>query len=45
MDWPHSIPLNSFKVLTMASSSILVTLFLHCLVESFQLKNAIGLYS
>jgi hypothetical protein len=33
MDWPHSIPLNSFKVLTMASSSILVTLYLHCVVR------------
>ncbi len=45
MVWPHSIPLNSLKVSNMASSSILVTLYLHCSVESFLLKNAIGLFS
>ncbi len=43
MFWPHSIPLNSFSVLTMASSSILVTLYLRCVLESFGLKNTIGL--
>ena len=41
--WPHSIPLYSFSVSTMATSSILLTLFLHCAGESFQLKNTIGL--
>ncbi len=45
MDWPHSIPLNSFKVSTMASSSIMVTLYLRCVEESFWLKNGIGLFS
>ena len=43
--WPHSIPLNSFNISTMASSSILVTLYLHCAGESFWLKNTIGLLS
>ena len=43
--WPHSISLNSFNVSTMASSSILVMLYLRCVAESFQLKNTIGLFS
>jgi hypothetical protein len=45
MFWPHSIPLAFFNVSTMANSSILVTLYLRCVSESFQLKNAIGLLS
>ncbi len=35
MFWPHSIPLNSFKVSTIASSSILVTLYLRCASGEF----------
>jgi hypothetical protein len=34
--------LDSFSVSTMASSLILVTLYLRCVLESFWLKNAIG---
>ncbi len=45
MFWLHSIPLNSFYVLTMANSLISVTLYLSCVLESFRLKNAIGLLS
>jgi hypothetical protein len=39
---PHSIPLNSFSVSTMAKSSISVTLYFCCVWESFLLKNTIG---
>ena len=39
------MPLNSFKVSTMAKSSILVTLYLVCAVDNFLLKNAMGLFS
>ncbi len=37
---PHSIPLNSFSVSTMAKSSISVTLYFCCILNSFLLKNA-----
>ncbi len=45
MSCPHSIPLNSYSVSTMAKSSISVTLYFCCVSESFLLKNAIGLLS
>jgi hypothetical protein len=38
------MPLNSFKVLTIAKSSISVTLYFCCAVESFLLKNVMGLF-
>ncbi len=42
---PYNIPLNSFNVSTMARSSISVTLYFCCILDSFLLKNAIGLLS
>ncbi len=42
---PYSIPLNSFSVPTIAKSSISVTLYFCCVLESILLKKAIGLLS
>ncbi len=39
MHWTHSILLNSLSVFTMASSSILVTLYFCCCTDSFLLKK------
>ncbi len=44
IDCLHSIPLNSFSVFTMAKSSISVTLYFCCVLESFLLKNTIRHY-
>jgi hypothetical protein len=39
------LALKLLSVSTMASSSVLLTLYLHCATESFRLKYKIGLLS